>query len=386
LKKALISDWYYVNGGAEKVIHSINSIWEDFDNFALIDFLNDEDRAYILNGKKAKTSFIQKLPTAKQNHRKFLQLFPIAIEQFDLTDYELIISSSSAVAKGVRTHKNQLHICYCHSPMRYAWDLEDQYLKDSGLDKGLKGFYAKYVLNKIREWDVTNSENVDYFIANSNHIAQRIKKIYNRESTVIYPPVDIDFFTLEEQKEDYYFTASRLVSYKKTQLIVQAFNKLPQLKLIVAGDGPEFGKLKKIANSNIEFVGFVDALRLKTYMQKAKAFVFAAEEDFGITPVEAQACGTPVIAFGRGGTLETVVENKTGVFFQEQSPQKIKEAVISFEKIKFDPRIIREHAMKFSKQRFENEMKDFVKKNLTNFHKKQKKPIYLLFFLIIFFL
>lgn len=360
MKKALISDWYYVNGGAEKVIHSINSIWNDFDHFALIDFLNENDRAYILNGKRAKTSFIQKLPTVKQNHRKFLQLFPIAIEQFDLKDYELIISSSSAVAKGVKTRKDQLHICYCHSPMRYAWDLQDQYLKDSGLDKGLKGFYAKFVLNKIRKWDVRNSENVDFFIANSNHIAQRIKKIYNRESTVIYPPVDVDFFSLEKLKEDYYFTASRLVSYKKTQLIVEAFNELPHLKLIVAGDGPEFEKLQKIAKSNIEFVGFVDASKLKTYMQKAKAFVFAAEEDFGIIPVEAQACGTPVIAFRKGGTLETVIENKTGVFFQEQNPQKIKEAIVNFEQIKFDPQIIRDHAMKFSKQRFENEIKEFV--------------------------
>jgi glycosyltransferase involved in cell wall biosynthesis len=367
LKKALISDWYYVNGGAEKVIHSINSIWKDFDHFALIDFLNDYDRSYILNGQKAKTSFIQRLPTVKQNHRKFLQLFPIAIEQFNLSDYELIISSSSAVAKGVKTHKNQLHICYCHSPMRYAWDLQDQYLKDSGLDSGLKGFYAKYVLNKIRKWDLKTSENVDYFIANSNHIAQRIKKIYNRESIVIYPPVDVDFFSLEEQKEDYYFTASRLVSYKKTQLIVEAFNELPLLKLIVAGDGPEFEKLQKIAKSNVEFVGFVDNLRLKNYMQKAKGFVFAAEEDFGIIPVEAQACGTPVIAFGKGGTLETVVENETGVFFQEQTSQKIKEAIINFEKIKFDPQTIREHAMKFSKQRFENEMKGFVEEKYKVF-------------------
>lgn len=367
MKKALISDWYYINGGAEKVIHSINSIWKDFDHYALIDFLNDEDRGFILNGKKVKTSFIQKLPTSKQNHRKFLQLFPIAIERFDLKDYELIISSSSAVAKGVKTRKDQLHICYCHSPMRYAWDLQDQYLKDSGLDSGLKGFYARFVLNKIKKWDVRNSENVDYFIANSHHIAQRIKKIYNRESTVIYPPVDVDFFNLEEQKEEYYFTASRLVSYKKTQLIVEAFNELPHLKLIVAGDGPEFDKLQKIAKSNIEFVGFVNSLRLKVYMKKAKAFVFAAEEDFGIIPVEAQACGTPVIAFEKGGTLETVVENKTGVFFQEQTAQNIKEAVINFEKKKFDPKTIRQHAMKFSKQRFENEMKAFVEEKFKFF-------------------
>lgn len=360
MKKALINDWYYVNGGAEKVIHSINSIWNNFDHFALIDFLNDEDRNFILNGKKAKTSFIQKLPTAKKNHRKFLQLFPIAIEQFDLSNYDLIISSSSAVAKGVVTKQEQLHICYCHSPMRYVWDLQEEYLQDANLNKGIKGLYAKHVLNKIKKWDVANSKNVDFFIANSNHIAKRIKRIYNRESIVIYPPVDVDFFQLEEQKQDYYFTASRLVSYKKVKLIVEAFNELPHLKLIVAGDGPEFKKLQKIAKSNIKLVGFVDYEKLKNYMQKAKAFVFAAQEDFGIIPVEAQACGTPVIAFAKGGALETVVENETGIFFNDQSCKKIKEAIIAFEKTEFDPKKIREHAMKFSKQRFESEMKDFV--------------------------
>lgn len=360
MKKALINDWYYVNGGAEKVIHSLNHIWDDFDHFALIDFLNETDRDFILNGKKAKTSFIQNLPTAKSNHRKFLQLFPYAIEQFDLSEYDLILSSSSSIAKGVRTRKNQLHICYCHSPMRYAWDLQEQYLKDSGLDKGLKGIYAKFVLNKIKKWDVSNTENVDFFIANSKYIAKRIKKIYNREATVIYPPVDVDFFSLEEQKEDYYFTASRLVSYKKTQLIVDAFNELPHLKLIVAGEGPEFEKLQKIAKSNIEFIGFVDNLKLKKLLQKAKAFVFAAEEDFGIIPVEAQACGTPVIAFGKGGVLETVIEGITGIFFKEQSSHKIKEAIMAFDRMKFDPKTIRVNAVKFSKNRFEIEIKTFV--------------------------
>jgi glycosyltransferase involved in cell wall biosynthesis len=360
LKKALISDWYYVNGGAEKVIHSINSIWNDFEHFALIDFLNEEDRKFILNGKKAKTSFIQKLPTVKKNHRKFLQLFPIAIEQFDLTDYDLIISSSSAVAKGIKVNKNQLHICYCHSPMRYAWDLREQYLKDAGLTKGLKGFYAKSVLDKIQKWDLSNSENVDYFIANSKHIAQRIKKTYNKESVVIYPPVDVDFFGLEETKEDYYLTASRMVAYKKTQLIVEAFNELPHLKLIVAGEGPELEKLQKIAKNNIQFVGYVENKKLRSLMQKAKAFIFAAEEDFGIIPVEVQACGTPVIALSKGGTLETVVENQTGIFFDEQTAEKIKEAIIHFGTKNFEPKIIREHAIKFSKQRFENEIKEFV--------------------------
>ncbi|WP_281324430.1 glycosyltransferase [Flavobacterium sp. IMCC34518] len=362
MKKALINDWYYVNGGAEKVIHSLNHIWDDFDHYALIDFLNETDRDFILKGKKAKTSFIQNLPTAKSNHRKFLQLFPCAIEQFDLSEYDLILSSSSSIAKGVRTRKNQLHICYCHSPMRYAWDLQEQYLQDSGLNKGLKGIYAKYVLNNIRKWDVTNSENVTYFIANSKNIAQKIKKIYNRESTVIYPPVDVDFFTLEENKKEYYFTASRMVSYKKTLLIVEAFNELPHLKLVVAGSGPDYDAIKKIAKSNIILIGHIDKLELKKQMQEAKAFVFAAEEDFGIVPVEAQACGTPVIAFGKGGALETVIEGKTGVFFKEQTAQSLKEAILNFETLKFNPKEIREHALQFSKERFESEIKAFVTK------------------------
>lgn len=372
MKKALVSDWYYVNGGAEKVIHSINAIWNDFDHFALIDFLNDEDRKFILNGKKVKTSFIQKFPTVKKNHRKFLQLFPIAIEQFDLSDYDLIISSSSAVAKGIKVKKEQLHICYCHSPMRYAWDLREQYLEDAGLTKGLKGLYTKFVLDKMQKWDLSNSENVDYFIANSKHIAQRIKKTYDKDSVVIYPPVDVDFFTLEEEKEEYYLTASRLVPYKKTQLIIEAFNEMPHLKLIVAGEGPELEKLQKIAESNIEFVGFVENKKLRTLMQKAKAFVFAAEEDFGIIPVEAQACGTPLIALKKGGTLETVIENQTGIFFEEQSSKKIKEAVIEFETKKFDPKVIHEHSLIFSKERFEKEIKEFVERKFKEHQRSLK--------------
>lgn len=360
MKKALINDWYYVNGGAEKVIHSLNHIWDDFDHYALIDFLNERDRDFILKGKKAKVSFIQYLPTAKSNHRKFLQLFPCAIEQFDLSEYDLILSSSSSIAKGVVTRKNQLHICYCHSPMRYAWDLQEQYLEDSGLNKGLKGIYAKYVLKKIRKWDVSNSDNVTHFIANSKNIAQKIKKTYNREATVIYPPVDVEFFTLEDNKKEYYFTASRMVSYKKTLLIVEAFNELPHLKLVVAGSGPEFDTIKKIAKSNITFLGHIDRFQLKNQMQEAKGFVFAAEEDFGIVPVEAQACGTPIIAFGKGGALETVAEGKTGVFFKEQTAQSLKDAILNFETLKFNPKEIREHALQFSKERFEREIKAFV--------------------------
>ncbi|WP_233188646.1 glycosyltransferase [Tenacibaculum sp. SG-28] len=245
MKKALVHDWFYTYGGGEKVVESITNIWEDFDFFSIVDYLSDSDRLEILKGKHSTPSFIQKLPTAKKNHRKFLQLFPLAIESFDLSNYDLVISSSSSVAKGVLTHQNQLHICYCHSPMRYAWNLHFDYLKSKGLTKGVKGFYAKYVLHKMRSWDFMNSNRVDFFIANSEYIAKRIQKIYNREATVIYPPVDTDAFQLHTEKEEYYVAASRLVSYKKTDVIIRAFNKIPDKKLLVIGDGPEMKYLKK---------------------------------------------------------------------------------------------------------------------------------------------
>lgn len=371
MKKALVHDWYYVNGGAEKVIHSIVNTNEEMDHFALIDFLNESDREFILKGAKVITSSIQNLPTAKSNHRKFLQLFPKAIEQFDLSKYKVVLSSSASIAKGVLTHSNQLHICYCHSPMRYAWDFYHQYLNEAGLTKGLKAWYAKKVLHKIRIWDVISSNRVDYFIANSNYIAKRIKKVYNREAIVIYPPVDVEQFKLETNKEDYYLAASRLVSYKKIDLIVKAFAKMPNKKLVVVGDGPDFNKIKKLATTNIEMKGFVSKTELIKYMQKAKAFVFSAEEDFGIIPVEAQACGTPVIALGKGGCLETVISNETGVFFKEQIEEDICNAVVEFEKISFDPIQIRKHAEKFSKERFEREYNNFVKLKEKEFFKEK---------------
>lgn len=360
MKKALVQDWYYVNGGAEKVIHSINNIWDDFNHYALIDFLNEEDRAFILKGKQAKTSFIQKLPTAKSNHRKFLQLFPYAIEQFDLSEYDLIVSSSGFVSKGVLTHQNQTHICYCHSPMRYAWDLYHSYLKDVGLNKGLKGMYVKYVLHKLRLWDIASLNRVDHFVANSNHIARRIKKVYNREAEVIYPPVDINKFQLETNKEDYYLTASRMVPHKKIKIIAQAFSKMKDKKLIILGDGPEMKQIKSFATSNIELLGHVEYQDLVSYLQKAKAFVFAAEEDFGIAPVEAQACGTPVICLGKGGCAETIINKETGLFFYNQDHEDIIEAVKAFEKIDFDYNVVRNNAIRFSKERFEKEFEAFV--------------------------
>lgn len=369
MKKALIHDWYYVNGGAEKVIHSINSIWKDFEHFALIDFLKDSDREYILNGAKVHTSLIQNLPTASKNHRKFLQLFPYAIEQFNLTNYDLVISSSSSIAKGVLTHQGQLHICYCHSPMRYAWDLFYEYLESANLNKGFRGIYAKYILNKIRIWDVANSNRVDYFIANSNYISERIKKIYRRDSEVIYPPVDIDFFEFQKEKDDFYFTASRIVAYKNVEQIVLAFNEMPDKKLIVAGVGPELQKIRKLAKPNIEFTGYLSMVQLKTYMKNCKSFISAALEDFGIAPIEAQACGTPVICLGKGGTKETIIDGKTGIHFYHSNPKEIKDAVLFSESKQFEPEVIRNNAIRFSKERFEHEFKSFVE-NHYQIHSK----------------
>lgn len=370
LKSALVHDWFITEGGGEKVVQSFLNINPDLDLYSLIDFFPDEYRQRLLRGKHAQTSFIQKLPTANSNHRKFLPLFPLAIEQFDLSEYNLILSSSISVSKGVLTHANQIHICYCHSPMRYAWDLYFQYLNEAGLTSGVKSWFAKYILHKMRTWDIVSSNRVDHFIANSNFIARRIKKVYNREATVIYPPVDIESFKLETTKEDYYLTASRMVPYKKIDLIVEAFSRMPDKKLVVIGDGPDMAKIKQKATKNVEILGYQPFTELKRHMQKAKAFVFAAEEDFGIIPVEAQACGTPVIAFGKGGSLETVLKGVTGTFFYTQTVEAIKEAVLQFEKEyeSFSPQTIRQHALKFSVERFEEEIKSFINQKLEYHH------------------
>lgn len=366
MKKALIHDWFSVNAGAEKCIASFTNIWDDFEVYSLIDFLNNQDRMTILKGKSVHTSFIQKLPFAKKKYRNYLPLFPLAIEQHDLSKYDVILSSSHAVAKGVLTHSNQLHISYVHTPIRYAWDLYHQYLKESSLDKGLKGILAKYFLHKIRMWDSSTANRVDHYIANSHYIARRIKKVYGRDSTVIYPPVDVAKFELCTMKEDFYLTASRMVPYKKIDLIVETFSKTDK-KLFVIGSGPDMEKIKSLASDNIVFLGFASDDTLLEYMQKAKAFVFAAEEDFGIVPVEAQACGTPVICLGKGGTKETVVDEETGIYFPEQNVKSLLSAVEKFESMVFDANNIRTHALQFSKERFENEIEEFVQQKYNEF-------------------
>lgn len=376
MKVAIIHDWLVTYAGAEKVLEQIIQIYPEADLFSLVDFIKLGEREFIKN-KHVTTSFIQKLPIAKKHYRSYLPLMPRAIEQLDVSDYDVVISSSHAVAKGIITGPNQLHISYVHSPIRYAWDLQHQYLKEANLDKGIKGLLARNMLYHIRNWDYRTANGVDYFLSNSNFIGRRIWKVYRRESGTIYPPVDVSAFTLHSEKEDFYLTASRMVPYKKIDLIVESFNRMSDKKLFVIGDGPDFEKIKLKAGNNVQLLGYQSFEVLKDYMQRAKAFVFAAEEDFGITPVEAQACGTPVIAFGKGGALETVVsykesEKPTGLFFYEQKTESVVQAVQWFEKNigLFSPDACRENAVRFSPERFKKEFKNFVDQKVVEYFNK----------------
>ncbi|KRW74855.1 glycosyl transferase [Pseudomonas sp. TTU2014-096BSC] len=365
MKIAIVHDWLVTYAGAERVLAGLIETWPDADLFAVIDFLSDEDRAS-LGGKRATTTFIQQLPKAKTHYQKYLPLMPLAIEQLDMSAYDLVISSSHAVAKGVLTGPNQLHISYVHSPIRYAWDLQHQYLHEASLDRGIKAKLARMLLHYMRMWDQRTASGVDEFIANSHFIGRRINKSYRRESTVIYPPVDTRNFTLYAEKEDFYLTASRLVPYKRIPMIVEAFSRMPDKKLIVIGAGPEMDKAKELASPNVMLMGYQNFAVLLHHMQRARAFVFAAEEDFGIAPIEAQACGTPVIAFGRGGVLETVRgidhPEPTGVFYDEQTAESLIAAIGEFEAQAHHifPDACRASAERFSTERFRQEIKAFV--------------------------
>jgi glycosyltransferase involved in cell wall biosynthesis len=361
MKIAIVHDWLVGYAGGEKVLEQILTVYPGANLFSIVDFLSTEQRGFIKN-KAVNTSFIQKLPFAKTKYRQYLPLMPLAIEQFDLSGYDLIISSSHAVAKGVLTGPDQLHISYVHSPIRYAWDLQHQYLQESGLDRGIKGWAAKWMLHNIRLWDARTANGVDWFVANSHFIARRIWKAYRREAQVIYPPVDIKNFSLSTKKENFYLTASRMVPYKKIDIIVEAFSQMPDKKLVVIGDGPDYKKVKSKAGRNVEILRYQPSEVLKDYMQRAKAFVFVAEEDFGITPVEAQACGTPVIAYGKGGVLETCIDGKTGVLFDEQAIEGLISGVKRFSELQdtFDPFEIRSNAERFSEETFRQRFKAFV--------------------------
>jgi glycosyltransferase involved in cell wall biosynthesis len=368
LKYALVHEWLTpkATGGSELVVREIlNQI--DADLYALIDFESTNPESYLYK-RRIGTTFVQHFPFARDGVQKYLPFLPLAIEQLDLREYDIILSSSHAVAKGILTTPDQLHICYCHSPMRYAWDLTFDYLKASKLGNGLPGLATRYLLHRLRFWDVLTANRVDYFIANSQHTARRIWRCYRREAKVIYPPVNVEELPFCSRKEDFYLIVSRLVSYKQVSLIVRAFNQL-QRPLVVIGTGSEMKKIREIADSNIQILGWQPDDVVKKYMSSAKAFVYAACEDFGIALVEAQACGTPVIAYGAGGALETVrdirtseVGTGTGIFFQNQTEADLVEAVETFEAYedKFNPEYARSHAARFNVQAFAEGYLDFL--------------------------
>jgi len=362
LRVAVVHDWLVVNGGAEKVLREILEVFPEADIFTLVDFLTPKDRLDILKRKKTTTSFIQKLPFAKGAFRNYLPLFPRAIESLDLSSYNLIISSSWAVAKGVRRGKNQTHICYCHTPIRYAWDLYTEYTENL---KQPKKFMVQKSLEYIRRWDIDSLDRIDHFIANSNFVKERIKRIYKRDAVVINPPVDIKKFRLYTKKENFYLTASRLVPYKKTKLIVEAFNRMPNRNLIVIGSGDEFENIKDISKPNIKLLGYVDSEILIDYMQRAKAFIYGAIEDFGIVPIEAMACGTPVIALGYGGIRDSLIDGLNGIFFKEQTINDIIHSIDKFESMSFNFEAISSSVERFSIERFRREFKSFIERSLS---------------------
>lgn len=371
MKIALVCDWLVTLGGAEKVLKEMLTCFPNADLFSVIDFLPAAQRRFLLD-KDVTTTFIQKLPLAKKKYRSYLPFMPLAIEQLDLSRYDLILSSSHAVAKGILTRPGQLHISYVHSPMRYAWDLQHQYLRESGLSQSLLGYLARYFLHRLRLWDLSSAHRVDYFIANSNFIAKRIEKVYRRKADVIYPAIDVARFTPCLTKENYYLTASRLVPYKRIDLIVESFQAMPDKQLIVIGDGPEMKKIKEKAGANVKIMGYQPDEVLIHHLQKAKAFIFAAEEDFGLLPLEAQACGTPVIAFGKGGTLETVKDlnhpQPTGLFFHEQTTQSLQQAIKQFETdpSAFQPEACVAQAHAFRPDLFRERFKHYVEEKLCS--------------------
>lgn len=374
-KIALIHDWFITFAGSERVIEQVLQVFPNADLFALLDFMPAPDRGF-LQGKPVRTSFLQTFPFLnKKNYRNFLPFMPLAIEQLDLSAYDILITNCHAVSKGVITGPQQLHIGYIHSPMRYAWDMQNDYLAVSGI-KNLKSLLARSILHYIRIWDSTAANRPDVLYGNSGFICRRIEKTYRRKAEILYPPVNTEAFALRAEKEDFYLTASRLVPYKRIDLIVDAFAGLPDKNLVVIGDGPEARKLQSLNLPNVTWLGFQPTEILRDYMQRARAFIFAAREDFGIIPLEAQACGAPVIAFGQGGARETIIgpeqENPTGVFFHEQTVESLQSAIHEFERNPslFHPLACRANAERFSNQRFRREIREIVEKSWQEFQNR----------------
>ena len=368
VKKALVCDWLDVYSGAERCIEQFNKLY-DFDIFSLVDFMDEDTRKIVLGGKFASTTFIQKLPLAKKHFRNYLPLFSRAIESIDLRGYDLVLSSSHCVAKNVLTDCSQLHISYMYSPTRYAWDMSFLYMDSKSAF--LRPLIFE-ILHRFRLWDGSCANRSDKIIAISHFIANRIKKVYGRESAVIYPPVDTTAFKLQSRKDDYFITCGRLVDYKRTDLIVRAFNE-NGLKLVVVGDGEQMNELKAIAKPNIELLGKVSKGELVRLLGGARAFVYAGVEDFGIAAIEALSCGTPVIAYDKGGVAESVKGSlnagfgECGLLFSSQSEASLNEAVKGSFNACFEPEKLNNYAQTFSNENFRTNIKNYLNKEYEIF-------------------
>lgn len=359
LPVALIHDWLITLGGADRVLLALHDVFPQAPVYVALHALDRLPEPF--RRLDVRATWLQRLPGATRRHRWLVPLMPFAFAHLNLRRYNVIVSSSHACAKGVVVPPGAIHVCYCHTPMRYAWDLPQEYLAAT---PPLVRPGARAALGWLRQWDRATAQRVDYFIANSHFVAGRIRKHYGREATVIYPPIDTEFFTPGTPGEgpgerDFYLLVSRLVGYKRADVAVEAFNKLGR-QLVVVGDGPERRKLEAAARGNVRIVGEVSDAMLRGYYRQCQALIFPGEEDFGIVPVEGQACGRPVIAYGRGGALESVVDGVTGTFFAEQTPEALAAAVRKADDVAWDGAAIRGHAQRFSRERFVTEITNFI--------------------------
>ncbi len=365
MKVALIHDHLAQDGGAEKVLKILAEIFPEAPIFTLLYEKKNADKYY--SNRKIETSIIQRLPGGISHYQWYMPFMPMAVEFFDLNGYDLVISDSSSFAKGVITSSHTLHISYCHTPTRYLWSDTHQYIKELKYNKYFKKVIS-LVLNYIRIWDRLAADRVDEYIANSRFVAKRIKKYYKRNSIVIYPPVETEKFKISSEVSDYFLIGGRLAPYKRVDLVVEAFKNNGK-KLKIFGDGVDLPRLKIMAkgNSNIEFLGWVDDVAKAELYSKALAFIYPQEEDFGITAVEAQASGRPVIAYKRGGAMETVIDGVTGLFFNEQTSSSLAEVINNFDSSKFNPEIIKRHAEQFSVAKFKKEINEFINREYEKF-------------------
>ncbi len=368
LRVAIVHDYLVQYGDTERVLEQMLNVFPQAQLFSIVDSLPEDQRGF-LRGRSVTTSFIQRLPLSRSKHRRYLPLIPLAIEQLDLAKFDLVLSSSYIAAKGVLTRPDQLHICYCHTPVRSAWDQQHQYLVSRGLDRGIKSMLARAILHYVRNWDSRSANGVDVFLTNSDHVARRIEKFYRRRSTTIYPPVDVDQLPLETQKEEYYLVISHRPSLDRIGVVVEAFGMMPGKRLIVIGDSEEIHLLKGSVRENVKLVGAQPNDRTMEYLRHAQALIFAADADFAVLPLESMACGTPVIAYGHGGVTESVIPGKSGIFFDEQTPESLCAAVARFESSigEFDPATIRAQAEKFNAARFREEFAKVVEEEWISF-------------------